>query len=161
MAGCKQCLAARSLSSRGAELLAAESEKNRMAAEADELIEFVDEDIQKLKKQVEELTHANEILTYENLALPNYASGTRRRAVLEDIIKSNNCKRRADDCSEQLKNLLRGYKTMSGSMKRTLQDMGFVITDYGDGRYMATLAKTPSDNRSGMNIALEMIKDMF
>lgn len=97
-------------------------------------------------------------------------TGTRRRAVLEDIIKSNNCKRRADDRSEQLKNLLRGYKTMSGSMKRTLQDMGFVITEegkhykftyYGDGRYMATLAKTPSDNRSGMNIALEIIKDMF
>ena len=59
---------------------------------------------------------------------------------------------------------------MSGSMKRTLQDMGFVITEegkhykfiyYGDRRYMATLAKTPSDNRSGMNIALEIIKDMF
>lgn len=196
------------LSSRGAELLAAESEKNRVAAEADELIEAVDEDIQKLKKQVEELIHANEILTYENqglrfkmsntdnmsilylgeeeeffpaeikamlldaleLVLPNYASGTRRRAVLEDIIKSNDCKRRADERSDQLKNLLRGYKTMSGSMKRTLQDMGFVITEegkhykltyYGDGRYMATLAKTPSDNRSGMNIALEIIKDMF
>lgn len=196
------------LSSRGAELLAAESEKNRVAAEADELIEAVDEDIQKLKKQVEELIHATEILTYENqglrfkmsntdnmsilylgeeeeffpaeikamlldaleLVLPNYASGTRRRAVLEDIIKSNDCKRRADERSDQLKNLLRGYKTMSGSMKRTLQDMGFVITEegkhykltyYGDGRYMATLAKTPSDNRSGMNIALEIIKDMF
>lgn len=196
------------LSSKGAELLAAESEKVRVAAEADELIEFVDEDIQKLKKQVEELTHANEILTYENQGLRskmssvdnmpilylgeeeeffqdeiraiildaiehtllNYASSTRRRTVLEDIIKNNNCKRRADERSEQLKNLLKGYKTMSGSMKRTLQDMGFVITEggkhykftyYGDGRYMATLAKTPSDNRSGMNIALEMIKDMF
>ena len=196
------------LNSKGAELLAAESEKLRVATEADELIESVDEDIQKLKKQVEDLTHANEILTYENqglrskmsntdnkpilylgeeeeffsdeikamlldaldLALPNYASGTRRRVVLEDIIKSNDCKHRADERSDQLKNLLRGYKTMSGSMKRTLQDMGFVITEegkhykftyYGDGRYMATLAKTPSDNRSGMNIALEIIKSMF
>lgn len=193
------------LSRRGAELLAAESEKVRVEAEANKLIESVDEDIQKLKKQVEELTHVNEILTYENqglrskmgstdnmpilylgkeeeffqdeiramlldaleLALPNYASGTRRKTVLEDINKSNNCKRRADDRSEQLKNLLRGYKTMSGAMKRTLQDMGFVITEegkhykltyYGDRRY---LAKTPSDNRSGMNIALEIIKDMF
>ena len=59
---------------------------------------------------------------------------------------------------------------MSSSMRRTLQDMGFVITEegkhykltyYGDGRYMTTLAKTPSDNRTGMNTALEMIKDMF
>lgn len=196
------------LSSKGAELLAAESEKVRVVAEADELIESVDEDIQRLKKQVEELTHANEILTYENqglrskmsdsdnmpilylgeedefyqneirvmlldaleLALQQYASRSRRKAVLEDIIKSNDCKRRADERSEQLKNLLKGYKTMSSSMRRTLQDMGFVITEegkhykltyYGDGRYMTTLAKTPSDNRTGMNTALEMIKDMF
>lgn len=196
------------LSSKGAELLAVESEKVRVAAEADELIESADEDIQKLKKQVEELTHVNEILTYENqglrskmgstdnmpilylgeeeefyqdeirvmlldaleLALPQYASRSRRKTVLEDIIKSNSCKRRADERSDQLKNLLRGYKNLSGSMKRTLQDMGFVITEdgkhykltyYGDRRYMATLAKTPSDKRSGMNIALEMIKDMF
>ena len=104
------------------------------------------------------------------LALQQYASRSRRKAVLEDIIKSNDCKRRADERSEQLKNLLKGYKTMSSSMRRTLQDMGFVITEegkhykltyYGDGRYMTTLAKTPSDNRTGMNTALEMIKDMF
>ena len=104
------------------------------------------------------------------LALPNYASRPRRKAVLEDIIKSNNCKRRADERAEQLKNLLRGYKTISATMKRTLQDMGFVINEdgkhykltyYGDARYMATLAKTPSDNRSGINIAKEIIKDMF
>ena len=104
------------------------------------------------------------------LALPNYASGTRRRDVLEDAIKSNDCKRRVNERSTQLKNLLRGYKAMSGAMKRTLQDMGFVITEegkhykftyYGDSRYMATLAKTPSDNRAGMNIALEIIRDMF
>jgi predicted RNase H-like nuclease (RuvC/YqgF family) len=137
------------LSSKGAELLAAETEKDRVAAEADEPIESVDEDIQKLKKQVEELTHANEILTYENqglrskmsstdnmpilflgeedeffqdeiramlldalkIALPQYASRPRRKAVLEDIIKSNDCKRRTDERSKQLKNLLKGYKT--------------------------------------------------
>lgn len=196
------------LSSIGAELLAAESEKIRVAAEADELIESVDEDIQKLQKQVEDLTHANEVLTYENqglrakmnsmdvkpmlflgeeeeffqdeikamlldalkYALTKYESQPRRKDVLQDIIKSNDCRRRADERAEQLKSLLKGYKTMSASMKRTLQDMGFVITEegkhyklkyYGDGRYMTTLAKTPSDNRSGINIALEIIKDMF
>jgi hypothetical protein len=104
------------------------------------------------------------------IVLPQYASRPRRKAVLEDIIKSNDCKRRTDERSKQLKNLLKGYKTMSGSMKHTLQDMGFVITEggkhykltyYGDGRYMATLAKTPSDSRSGINIASEIIKDMF
>lgn len=102
--------------------------------------------------------------------LPNYVSQSRRKDVLQDIIASNDCKRRAAERGEQLKNLLKGYKKMSGSIKRTLQDMGFVITEegkhckltyYGDGRYMATLAKTPGDNKSGMNLALEIIKMMF
>ena len=102
--------------------------------------------------------------------LPNYDSESRRKAVLQDIIASNDCKRRAEERGEQLKNLLKGYKTLSGSIKRTLQDMGFVLTEegkhckltyYGDGRYMVTLAKTPGDSRSGMNIALEIIKTMF
>ncbi len=70
------------LSMRGAELLAAESEKNRVAAEADELIESVDEDIQKLKKQVEELTHANEILTYENQGLRSKMSSADNMPIL-------------------------------------------------------------------------------
>lgn len=35
------------------------------------------------------------------------------------------------------------------------------LTYYGDSRYMATLAKTPSDGRSGSNIAAEMIRTMF
>ena len=43
-----------------------------------------------------------------------------------------------------------------------LQSMGFVITDdgkhykwtyFGDHRYSATMAKTSSDNRAGMNMA--------
>lgn len=102
--------------------------------------------------------------------LSNYVSQSRRKDVLQDIIASNDCKRRVAERGEQLKNLLKGDKTMSGSIKRTLQDMGFVITEegkhckltyYGDGRYMATLAKTPGDSRSGMNIALEIIKMMF
>ena len=70
------------LSMKGAELLAAESEKNRMAAETDELIESVDEDIQKLKKQVEELTHANEILTYENQGLRSKMSSADNMPIL-------------------------------------------------------------------------------
>lgn len=103
-------------------------------------------------------------------ALPNYDAQLRRKAVLQDIIACNACKRKAGERGEQIKNLLKGYKTMSGSIKRTLQDMGFTLTEegkhckltyYGDGRYMATLAKTPGDTRSGMNIALEIIKTMF
>lgn len=102
------------LSSRGAELLAAESEKNRVAAEADELIESVDEDIQKLKKQVEELTHANEILTYENQGLRAKVSGTDNIPILylgeeEEFYQGEIKEMILDAVAEKLKNL--GQKT--------------------------------------------------
>lgn len=196
---------------RGEELSVAESEKQRAAAEVnelDELIESVDEDNQKLKKQVEALTRANESLIYENqglraklsrtdnmpilylgeeeeffpdeikamlldalkLALPQYEKRSRRKTVVQDIIANNDCKRRGETQAEELKKLLKGYKTISGTMKRSLQDMGFAMTDegkhlkliyHGDGRYTSVLAHTPSDSRSGMNIATDIIREMF
>lgn len=102
--------------------------------------------------------------------LPKYEEKTRRHTVIEDVIRENDCKKTAGEKAEKLKNLLKGYKSLSGSLKRELQNMGFEITDdgkhskltyYGDSRYMATLAKTPSDGRSGSNIAAEMIRTMF
>ena len=98
------------------------------------------------------------------------AHGIFNNNVIEDIVRENNCKRSAEEKAEQLKNLLKGYKVMTGSMKKILQEMGFIISEegkhykmtyYGDARYWATLAKTPSDNRSGMNVAMEIIRDMF
>lgn len=102
------------LSMRGAELLAAESEKNRVAAEADELIESVDEDIQKLKKQVEELTHANEILTYENQGLRSKMSSADNMPILylgeeEEFYQGEIREMILDAIAEKLKNL--GEKT--------------------------------------------------
>lgn len=102
--------------------------------------------------------------------LPKYEEKTRRHTVLSDVIRENACKKTAGEKAEKLKGLLKGYKSLSGNMKRELQNMGFEITDegkhskltyYGDSRYMATLAKTPSDGRSGSNIAAEMIRTMF
>lgn len=87
-----------------------------------------------------------------------------------DIISNNNCQNILVERAEELKVLLKGYKNVSGSMKRTLQDIGFTITEdgkhykltyFGDGRYMATLGKTPSDGRSGLNTATTIIKNML
>ena len=84
--------------------------------------------------------------------LPKYEEKTRRHTVIEDVIRENDCKKTAGEKAEKLKNLLKGYKSLSGSLKQELQNMGFEITDdgkhskltyYGDSRYMATLAKTP------------------
>jgi hypothetical protein len=60
------------LNAKGEELLAAETEKNRVTAETGELgelLEYADENNDKLKRQIEELTRANESLTYENQGL--------------------------------------------------------------------------------------------
>lgn len=102
------------LSTRGAELLAAETEKDRVAAEVDELIESVDEDIQKLKKQVEELTRANEILTYENQGLRSKMSSADNMPILylgeeEEFYQGEIKEMILDAIAEKLKNL--GEKT--------------------------------------------------
>ncbi len=103
-------------------------------------------------------------------ALPNYALDTRRRDVLTDIILKNDCLSIIDERADELKALLRGYKNVSGTMKRTLQELGFTIGEdgkhyklmyYGDGRYTFSLAKTPSDGRAGLNIATTIIKKVF
>ena len=57
------------LDSKGAELLQANNEKNKVVVETDALLESVDKDNEKLKKQVEDLTRANEAVTYENQGL--------------------------------------------------------------------------------------------
>ena len=50
------------LSSQRAERMAAETAKKQAESEADQLIESVDEELQKLQRQIEDLTHANEAL---------------------------------------------------------------------------------------------------
>lgn len=95
---------------------------------------------------------------------------SRRKDVVEDLLKKNTCQNPVGERTEKIKKALKGYKTLGSTEKRTLQDLGFVITEegrhykgtyYGDGRYTVTLSKTPSDSRSGMNVAMEIIKNMF
>ena len=96
---------------------------------------------------------------------------TRKADVLKDIIdKNGGCHHVAEQKAQTLKSTLKGYKNVSATMKKMFTDLGFVITEegkhykltyYGDGRYMTTLAKTPSDNRTGMNQALYIIKQML
>lgn len=95
---------------------------------------------------------------------------SRRLDVLRDVVRSNNHEHLLDGRVKELKVKLRGYKTMSGPLRRYLEGMGFIITEdgkhyrltyCGDARYHATLSKTASDHREGDNIALQMIRDMF
>lgn len=61
-----------------------------------------------------------------------------------------------------LVNMLRGYKRVNSSMIKTLEGYGLVVN--GQGKHykvsridniggFVTLAKSPSDNRSGLNVS--------
>lgn len=110
------------------------------------------------------------ILDALQTALPNYEAQLRRKHVLEDIVRHNDCVRRADELEERLKDAMKGYKKMNSSLRRFLEEMGFVITEdgkhykltyNGDPRYWTTIAKTGSDGHDGMNAALTIIREML
>lgn len=96
---------------------------------------------------------------------------TRQADVLRDIINNNGgCQHIAEKKAKKLKVELKGYKNVSNSLKQLLSEMGFIIEEqgkhykliyYGDARYWTTLAKTPSDNKSGTNTALTIIRNML
>ena len=102
--------------------------------------------------------------------LKNYKDNTRRAHIVQDLLENNEYQHYPEQRREQLKNILKGYKTLNGSLRRNIEDLGFVITEdgkhykwtyYGDHRYVETVAKTCSDGRAGLNIAASIEKLMF
>lgn len=181
-------------------LAEAESAKQSVEEEINQVYEEFDEDIKSLQQKLEELSKANEALQLENFglrakmhasdampiiyqgdeedfypgeikdmvlgvladALNNTEKGTRLHDVLEDILENNTYQHLSDERKQRVKNLFKGCKTLTGTMKQELLSLGFQITDdgkhykiiyQGDPRYMVTIGKTPSDNRAGSNNA--------
>ena len=94
--------------------------------------------------------------------LRNVKRNTRRDHVVTDIIENNTYNHIPAKRREQIKVALKGYRSLDGSLRGLLESLGFVISDdgkhykwtyFGDHRYTATVAKTSSDNRAGMNMA--------
>ena len=104
----------------------------------------------------------------EALAATEHA--TRRADVLADVLESNPYYRLSEERKQRIKNLFKGYKSLTGAMRQELASLGFEITEEGkhykityrgDQRYMVTVGKTPSDNRSGSNNAAMIGKVML
>ncbi|MFV0364674.1 MAG: hypothetical protein ACK5LL_16515 [Suipraeoptans sp.] len=96
--------------------------------------------------------------------------GSRREHVISDLIENNEFMHLPEKRKETLKKALKGYRTLNGSLKSDLEALGFEITSdgkhykwsyFGDNRYVATVSKTSSDGRAGMNMAATMEKLMF
>ena len=103
-------------------------------------------------------------------ALSATEKATRKADVLEDILENNPYYHLSDERKQRIKALFKGYKNLTGAMRQELQSLGFEITEAGkhykityggDQRYMVTVGKTPSDNRSGSNNAALISKTML
>lgn len=93
----------------------------------------------------------------------------RRRDILQDVISHNEYRKTVQQKHEEVKRIFKGYKNVTPRMKRDLEKLGFTLTEdgkhykltYGNGRYTTSLAKTPSDNRTGGNIASDISNQIF
>lgn len=100
----------------------------------------------------------------------NTPEKTRRADILKDVLKKNPPAHLSEERKKRVKDLFKGYKNLSGSMRQELLDLGIAITEdgkhykltlNGDPRYMVTIGKTPSDHRAGDNNASNVNKIMF
>lgn len=110
------------------------------------------------------------LLDAVNEVLKGTTAKTRRADVLKDILNNNDYKNIRAEREHQVKTMFRDYKSLSGTLRQQLVDLGFSITEegkhyrltfFGDGRYKTTIAKSGSDWREGKNIASVILKNMM
>ena len=110
------------------------------------------------------------VLSALDEALNATEKATRKSDILEDILDNNPYYHLAEERKQRVKALFKGYKNLTGAMRQELLSLGFEITEAGkhykityrgDPRYMVTVGKTPSDNRSGNNNAALISKTML
>lgn len=95
---------------------------------------------------------------------------SRRRHVLNAIALANPSTGDGEAIREQIKSLLRDYRSMSAKIRSTLEELGFEISDdgkhikivfQGDDRYTFTMPKSGSDYRGGLNLASDISRLLF
>ncbi len=105
-----------------------------------------------------------------NLALESSQKGSRRQHVLSALLTSLSSSGTAKTKRNELKEILKGYRSMTKATKDGLVRLGFSITEEGkhyklvymqDERYGFTLPKTGSDHRGGMNAVSDIAKRIY
>lgn len=95
---------------------------------------------------------------------------TRRAHILKDILAGNDFSGAQEEHISSIKQILKGYSTMTSTLRHALKEFGFTITSEGkhykltyfdDPRYTVIMAKTGSDARAGSNLAAEIARDML
>jgi hypothetical protein len=95
---------------------------------------------------------------------------SRRFHILESILNQPLPDKLSENLAAKVKELLRSYREMTPKIRTGLIDLGFSISDQGkhikliyqsDERYTFTLPKSGSDNRGGLNAALDLSRLFF
>lgn len=124
------------------------------------------------------LFYGNEIELYPNeikeilldvMKKSNLQKGSRRYDIISDIIKCNDFESSLYDKQEEIKSILNDYRELTLDKIARLERLGFKITSegkhhklqYGDDRYIVTIAKTPSDVKSGKQAISFLINKIY
>lgn len=100
----------------------------------------------------------------------NTHENSRRQHILDDIISNNESTIHREEIKNEIHSLFKDYKSLSSKMRQTLERMGFEMVSENnhykivfcrDPRYTFSFAKTPSDWRSGRNIARDICNVIF
>jgi hypothetical protein len=96
--------------------------------------------------------------------------GSRRDHVLRDLLTANELGGQAEKLREELKAMLRDYRSMDGRTKTALTRLGFDLSEdgkhwkavfQGDARYTFAFPKTGSDYRGGLNMVSDISNKLF
>lgn len=126
-----------------------------------------------LRKGTEEEIYPGEIkdivLSALSNALRTIPENSRSADVIKDIIENNDYEELGKSHADRVKAIMKGYTGMTRKIRTSFEELGFVFTThkthvnayYGDKRYRVTFAATPSDIRTGKNLASDIIKICF
>ena len=107
------------------------------------------------------------IMTILTNALQNYTSDTRAYELLSAIIENNPIKGYGKEIFERIKQIFARGEGIGNKEFAELKELGFEVVSeknhykivfQGDERYWFPISKTPSDARSGKNLASDIIK---
>lgn len=102
-----------------------------------------------------------------NVSVPK---DSRRADIVTDLLKANSHTPELDERHQMVKSAFVGYRTLTPTSRRLLENVGFSITSDGkhhklsycmDPRYQISIAKTSSDCQSGRNAASKIIQFMM
>lgn len=105
------------------------------------------------------------VLTALSDATKSVRSNSRRRHVLDDLLRVNKQQGEAQQIEEEIKSLFKAYRDMDARCRSALERLGFEVSEdgkhykavfQGDGRYTFTIPKTSSDHRAGKNLASDI-----